>query len=429
MAKKVDPVAVQKVKGTFLPASEVEYTRRDSILYNIGIGATELPFVYENASGFSVIPSYAAVLNQKRTSFDTVLFGADLFKNLPVPINPAMIVHGEQYIELLKPLPTAGKFKINTKVLNFFDKGKGALIELEETVFDTDGTPLCRAVGGCFVRGLGGFGGERGPSRDKENLPPQRAPDAVVEEQPSVNQAHIYRLSGDYNPLHIDPDMATMVGFKKPILHGLCTFGYACRAILKTFCDNDTTKLKSLRVRFASPLIPGDAIVTEMWKESPTTIIFQTKSKASGQAVLANAVATIVSGSDAPAAPVAAPSASSSSGPALKSAVVFTTMNNVVKGNPALLKKVNAVYQFNLKAADGTTVTYTLDAKNAATAGVHQGKVGSPDCTITMTDDDYFSMATGALNPMTAFASGKLSVEGNIMLAQKLNQITEQAKL
>jgi len=131
------------------------------------------------------------------------------------------------------------------------------------------------------VRGLGGFGGERGPSIDKENLPPKRAPDAVHEETTRETQAQIYRLSGDYNPLHIDPDMAQMVGFPKPILHGLCTYGYACRALLKHCVDNDTTKLKSLRVRFANPVIPGDTLVTEMWKEDSgngqMSVIFQTK--------------------------------------------------------------------------------------------------------------------------------------------------------
>jgi len=327
----------------------------------------------------------------------------------------------------------SGKFQIKSKILNFFDKGKGALLEIEDSTYDK-GELICKAVGGIYVRGLGGFGGERGPSRDKENLPPKRAPDAVQEEITRENQAQIYRLSGDYNPLHIDPDMAQMVGFPKPILHGLCTYGYACRALLKHCADNDASKLKSLRVRFANPVIPGDTLVTEMWKEDSgngqISVIFQTKVKSSGQIVLANAVATFQT---SPTNTQTGPSTSSqkkTSSAKLKSAPIFEGMDKIVKGNPALLKKVNAVYEFNLKANNSTT-TYTVDVKNQATVGVHHGKVPNvkPDCTITMTDEDYFSMATGSLNAMSAFASGKLSVEGNIMLAQKLSQLTDQAKL
>jgi len=338
-----------------------------------------------------------------------------------------MIVHGEQFIEIINPLPVSGKFQIKSKILNFYDKGKGALIEVEDTTYDK-GEVLCRAIGGVYVRGLGGFGGDRGPTRDKENLPPKRTPDAVHEETTRENQAQIYRLSGDYNPLHIDPDMAQMVGFPKPILHGLCTYGYACRALLKNFADNDPSKLKSLRVRFASPVIPGDTLVTEMWKEESGNVIFQTKVKGSGQVVLANALATLQSSPSSP-APAPAPS-NLSSDTKLKSAPIFEAMDKAVKSNPALLKKVNAVYEFNLKA-NGSTSTFTVDVKNQATVGVHKGNLGNvkPDCTITMTDEDYFSMATGTLNPMTAFASGKLQVEGNIMLAQKLSQLNEQAKL
>jgi 3-hydroxyacyl-CoA dehydrogenase/3a,7a,12a-trihydroxy-5b-cholest-24-enoyl-CoA hydratase len=160
-------------------------------------------------------------------------------------------------------------------VLNFFDKGKGGLLEIEDTTYDK-GEPICRTVGGIYIRGLGGFGGERGPSRDKENIPPQRAPDAVQEETTRETQAQIYRLSGDYNPLHIDPDLAQMVGFKKPILHGLCTYGYACRALIKAFAENDPSKMKSLRVRFANTVIPGDTLVTEMWDLGNGNIVFQT---------------------------------------------------------------------------------------------------------------------------------------------------------
>jgi 3-hydroxyacyl-CoA dehydrogenase/3a,7a,12a-trihydroxy-5b-cholest-24-enoyl-CoA hydratase len=150
--------------------------------------------------------------------------------------------------------------------------------------------------------------------------------------------------------------------------------------------------------------------------------------KHSGQIVLGNALATFSSSSSS--SPSPSPSAAPSASPKLKSSPVFEVMDKTVKGNPALLKKVGAVYQFNLKHAGGVA-TFTVDVKNQATVGVHQGKLQGvkPDCTITMTDEDYLSMSTGALNPMSAFSSGKLQMEGNVMLAQKLSALTDQAKL
>jgi len=224
--------------------------------------------------------------------------------------------------------------------------------------------------------------------------------------------------------------MAQMVGFPKPILHGLCTYGFACRALVKAFADNDPTKMKSMRVRFANPVIPGDTLVTEMWNMGNGNVIFQTKVKSSGQVVLANAAATFHSSSSSSSSPSSSSSSSSSSAPKLKSSPVFEVMDKTVKSNPALLKKVNAVFQFDLKHAGGTA-TFTVDVKNQGTLGVHHGKIQGvkPDCTITMTDDDYLAIATKTLDPMTAFSSGKLQVEGNIMLAQKLSSLTDQAKL
>eukprot|EP01102_Stenamoeba_stenopodia_P006481 TRINITY_DN1778_c0_g1_i1.p1 TRINITY_DN1778_c0_g1~~TRINITY_DN1778_c0_g1_i1.p1 ORF type:complete len:172 (-),score=29.86 TRINITY_DN1778_c0_g1_i1:45-560(-) len=145
----------------------------------------------------------------------------------------------------------------------------------ETLTYDERDTPLVRAVSSIFVRGAGGFGGDRGPS-GVANQPPNRAPDAVVTEKTTDNQALLYRLSGDYNPLHIDPEMATMVGFKKPILHGLCTFGFAARAVLKQYLNNNTKLFKAISVRFANPVYPGETLATEMWKEG-NKIIFQVK--------------------------------------------------------------------------------------------------------------------------------------------------------
>jgi acyl dehydratase len=198
-----------------------------------------------------------------------------------------MLLHGEQYMEIRKhPVPTAGKLTTYPKVANIYDKGKGALIELEAETKDEAGDVVYYNVFGTFIRGEGGFGGEKGPAAGNE--PPERAPDKVVEMKTLPQQALIYRLSGDINPLHADPNFASMAGYEKPILHGLCTFGFACRAILKSYCDNDPEKFKSVKVRFSRHVFPGETIITEMWEEDGR-IIFQVKTAERGEVAISNA--------------------------------------------------------------------------------------------------------------------------------------------
>jgi len=288
---------------------------------------------------------------------------------------------------------------------------------MEFTISDAKtGEVYTKDTFGMFVRGAGGFGGEKGPANQNENLPPNRSPDAVVEETTTTNQAQIFRLSGDYNPLHVDPSLAQMVGFSNPILHGLSTYGFATRAILKSFADNDAARLKSIRVRFANPVMPGDTLVTQMWKESGK-IIFQVLVKSSGKVALSNGAAELRA--------AAAPAASGSSS-ALKSAPVFDSMAKAIATNKTLVDKVKAIYQFNIKSG-GQTTTFTVDVKNKETAGVKSGAQGSADCTITMEDADFVDLAAGKLDAMAAFGQGKIKLGGNMMLAQKLSVLTQAA--
>ncbi len=258
------------VVGKELPSMEFSYTPKDIILYALGVGAgpdpDDLKYVYEN--GLEVLPTYGVI-----PPFPA-LVGLIMMEG--VDINPVMLLHGEQYLEVRKyPIPVEGKLTTVPKVANIYDKGKGALIELSTETRDESGDVVFFNTFGAFVRGEGGFGGEKGPSAGNE--PPDRDPDKVVEMKTLLQQAMIYRLSGDLNPLHIDPNIASMAGFDRPILHGLCTFGYLGRAVLKEYCDNDPKKFKSIKVRFSRPVFPGETIVSEMWQVEDDTLIVRVK--------------------------------------------------------------------------------------------------------------------------------------------------------
>ncbi len=238
------------VVGLELPASTFDYQERDVMLYALGIGAKELPFIFERE--LKVIPTFAVI----------PAFPALMGLAAGVEINPVMILHGEQGFRIAKTIPTSGSLTTSGTVTGVYDKGKGALVTIDSTTTDASGETVFTNTSGVFVRGAGGFGGDRGPSA--ANKAPERAPDKSLEDTTLDIQAAIYRLSGDRNPLHIDPDFAKMAGYDRPILHGLCSFGYAGRAVLAEYCDNDPDRLVGLSVRFTGVVYPGDTITTEM---------------------------------------------------------------------------------------------------------------------------------------------------------------------
>ena len=276
------PVDLNMV-GKPLEPTRFTYTERDVMLYALGIGAgtDELQFTYERdlvvLPTFGVIPAFPALF-----AMGTVM-----------SVNPLMVLHGEQRLELCTPIPTRGTLTTTPTIRAIYDKGKGALIVIDAETVDGRGQVLFRNTFGAFARGEGGFGGDRGPSGPK-NVVPERAPDAVVEMRTLPQQALIYRLSGDMNPLHADPEFARMAGYERPILHGLCTFGHVGRAVLQQFCGNDPARLRALEVRFAGVVFPGETIVTEMWKNAPGELIVQAKTRERGEVTISAAAASIV---------------------------------------------------------------------------------------------------------------------------------------
>ncbi|MFW9894820.1 MAG: MaoC/PaaZ C-terminal domain-containing protein [Candidatus Thorarchaeota archaeon] len=239
------------------------YDWKASALYNLGIGAQaeDLEFVYERVKGgMKVFPSFA-----------TIVAGSGLL--FPPGTDFVRLLHGEQMIHLYKPFQPNGTINTKGVIENIFDKGKAALIKTKVSGYSTEGEQIFDALSGFFVIGQGGFGGDSGPKTVPIDPPEGEEPDFSISYQTSPNQAAFYRLNGDFNPLHIDPNFARMAGQPKPILHGLCTYGIATRAIVYGLCDGDVSRLKEFSARFKSPVIPGELVVTEGWKDNGRYII------------------------------------------------------------------------------------------------------------------------------------------------------------
>jgi acyl dehydratase len=258
-----------------------KYTWKDTVLYALGVGAKadELDFLYDGRGPkvlptFAVVPSFTALLNV----------------SMQLGANPMMILHGEQKIILYRPIPPSGELTTVAEVKGIYDKTKGASVLVEAKTVDDKGEPLFDNWFTTFVRGEGGFGGDRGPEPLKAD-PPARAPDFSMSEKTTPEQALLYRLSGDLNPLHADPGFAKMAGFDRPILHGLCSYGHAGRAVLKHACGGDPKRMKTFAVRFAGVVFPGDTLITEGWQIEPGQWVVQCK--ANDKVVLSNAMAEV----------------------------------------------------------------------------------------------------------------------------------------
>jgi len=289
------PVDVTKFVNQPPQHINVSFNKKDLILYAIGIGCTELNFVYENSAGFAAFPTYPIVLSFKGTETDVLGFPSTaMMKTTNMPPLPGFkfILDGERYLEVINPLPLSGEFVLTSKLIGIHKRGQGALIVTESIIKDST-KEYVKIVSGAFCVGAKNFTPESiGESYSETINVPNRTPDAVEETVTLPNQAHIYRLSGDYNPLHIDPRVAKMNNFQEPILHGLCSLGVAARAVIKTYCGNDPSGFKSIKVRFAKPVIPGETLQTSMWKEG-NKIFLEVKSKERNIVVINNAYVVI----------------------------------------------------------------------------------------------------------------------------------------
>lgn len=263
-AMPLNPEAV----GTESEPVEVRWTSKDALLYAVGVGAGvgELAFTTENTANTPqrVLPTFPVVLG---VGTGSVMRSIGTF-------NPAMLVHGQQTVTLHRTIPADGTATLTSKVVAMYDKGKAAVVVTEGNA-TSDGEPLYTVTMSLFIRGEGGWGGERGPS-GPQNVPPETAPDHEVTYQTSPDQALTYRLSGDRNPLHSDPSFAAMGGFDRPILHGLCSYGFTGRALLHAVCGSDPANFKHIEGRFASPVLPGEELTIRAWNTGDGESVFNT---------------------------------------------------------------------------------------------------------------------------------------------------------
>jgi 3-hydroxyacyl-CoA dehydrogenase/3a,7a,12a-trihydroxy-5b-cholest-24-enoyl-CoA hydratase len=245
------------------------YNRRDILIYALGIGCEEQRFVYEKDKQFAVFPTFPFALGFKGDSVDVVSFPSPAMMRGPIVAIPGtkVVLDGERFMEKVNDLPTSPtKLVLRSRIVGVHARGKGALVETESELLGKDGTLYYRMSGGGFHVGATGFT-DCGITHSERLPPPSRAPDTTVEFFVPKNQSTIYRLSGDYNPLHIDQQTAQRGGFERPILHGLCSLGFTARAVLATFGGNDPARFKAMKARFSSPVLPGSTLCIDMWKD------------------------------------------------------------------------------------------------------------------------------------------------------------------
>lgn len=263
--------------------AEIAWCHKDVQLYHLGIGAGtpatdpgELRYTLE--SRLQVLPSFATVAGAGTSAFGGM--GAQ-----GIDVDLAGVLHGGQAVRVHRPLPATGRAEQTSRVAAVYDKGKAAVIVLRTEARDDDG-PLWTNDAQIFVRGEGGFGGDRGPS--DRLAAPERAPDRTVERPIREDQALLYRLSGDWNPLHADPAFAGRAGFDRPILHGLCTYGMTLKAVTDTLLDGDASRVTAYRTRFAGVVFPGETLRIRMWADGGRVHVTVTAAERDDAPVLAD---------------------------------------------------------------------------------------------------------------------------------------------
>lgn len=280
------PIDPSVAVGAELRAEDFAWTASDVLLYHLALGAGRHPvdpreLRYTLEDRLQVLPTFAVVAQTVHR------FEPPQVEYPGISIDLAKVLHGTQRVDIHRPLPADGKARATARVKGVYDKGTAAVVETETLVADLDGAPLWTNTSSIYARGEGGFGGDRGPSGPPP--PPEREPDAVLVTPTAPQQALWYRLLGDRNPLHSDPEFAAQAGFGRPILHGLCTYGMVCKAVVDAELDGDVGRVAGYGVRFAGVVFPGETLRTSVWREQGRLVLVTTVDERDGTPALTGA--------------------------------------------------------------------------------------------------------------------------------------------
>lgn len=382
-----------------------EYSWKDAVLYGLAVGAgfSELDFCYEPR--LKVIPTFATA-----AIFDFfwrvgAASGAD----------PTGVLHGEQDITFHHPVPPEGTLTTNGAISGLYDKGKnkGAIIVADSETRHSNGNILCNTRFTIFARKDGGFGGEKksGPV----TAFPSGDPDIVVEDRPAENQPLLYRLTGDLFPLHADPEFAKAAGFNRPIMHGMGTLGFACRALVGALTPCAPERVRRLACRFTRPLYPGIAIATRIWKTGDGHALWKTVNTETGETVLDNGRFEF----ELP----RQPGVSGSSGDdrsALQETIQATVSQLAQRMDLGRFAGREMRYQFRLTDMPHPDWQLLIDGNGCQFL---EGKTDASDCTLVLSGADFNRLLNGKLNPVAAYTEGRVQVEGNLSNAALLMEL------
>ena len=262
------------------------YSRRDSIIYSLGIGCTNLKYLYENNDKFAAFPTVALALSLKGDADDVQAFPPPFFSVSSVPVN-GPVLDGERLLELRRPLRSSESLVMTVDETAVARAGSGAVVQTETSMRDSkSGEEVVKLTSNTFYVGATDVAGRGVARKFVRPVPSDREPDCVVERATAGNQTALYRLSGDYNPLHIDPEIAGVFGYKEPILHGLCTLGFAAQIVVETMAEGDESRLSKVGCRFSKPAFPNRLLRVEMWKRENNSVSFRVLDKQSGAVVI-----------------------------------------------------------------------------------------------------------------------------------------------
>lgn len=406
--------SLQKNEGTMETSNIKNYSDifkfnyKDVILYALGVGANvreegDLKYLYENYQGFCSLPTFF-IQPGLMITLTTDMVESAIKKNVDL----SQVFHGEQYLEVLGNLPTEDTLKTNAYVVDILDKRSGAVILVNAETFDSIGNLIVRTQSSIFIVGAGNFGGKKNSDSQIPSVPPpDRLPDCTLEIKTCVNAAALFRLSGDLNPMHIDPVFSVIAGHKIPIMHGLCTMGLSVKAILNKYVCNQAELLKAVKGRFSKPVIPGQTLNVHTWRNG-NRVHFKTTVVETGEDVLVGGFVDLKS--------IVMNTTASEK---LESDAIFKDMQVKIDANPKEVQAVKGVFLYKVLDNGKVIKEWTLDLINGK---IYEGKLDRAkiDTTLSIEDKTFMEIATGKLNPQAAFMKGKLKITGNIMLTQKL---------